>query len=309
MKPRYIELHARSAFSFLRAASQPEKLVRQAASLGLTGLAVCDRDGVYGAARVHAAAREQKIRPMVGAELTLEDGGILPVLVESREGYRNLCKLITRAKLRGTKEHAPIRWDDLPDFAGGLVALTGDEDGPIRRALEQGDNAAAEQAVKRLKGSFGEKNVFMEVQRQLRRGEKTVNKAIIHLAEAQKLPLLATNGVLYATKAEKAVLDVFTCALNHTNLDAGGKLLAANNERYLKPAERMTRLFADLPEGITNTLRLAERLEFSLENLGYEFPKYRVPQDETMDSFLRKMTMAGARARYSHLSAAGSGSD
>src|SRR5882762_7960353 len=135
MKLQYIELHARSAFSFLRAASQPEKLVEQAANLELPAMAVCDRDGVYGTARVHAAAREQKIRPIVGAELTLEDGSVLPMLVESREGYRNLCKLITRAKLRGTKEYAPVHWNDLPEFSNGLVALTGDEEGPIRRAI------------------------------------------------------------------------------------------------------------------------------------------------------------------------------
>ncbi|MGA3171980.1 MAG: error-prone DNA polymerase [Chthoniobacteraceae bacterium] len=302
MKLRYIELHARSAFSFLRAASQPETLVEQAASLELPALAVCDRDGVYGAARVHAAAREKKLRPIVGAELTLEDGSVLPVLVESRDGYRNLCRLITRAKLRGTKEYAPVHWNDLPEFSKGLVALSGDEEGPVRRAIERGDKDHAQQVVRRLADCFGQKNVFVEIQRQLRRGEKTVNRTIVQLAEAEGLPLLATNGVLYATREERPLLDVFTCTRNHTNLDAGGRLLAANEERYLKTPEQMRRLFEDLPEAITNTLRLGERLEFSLENLGYEFPRYPVPEGETMDSFLRKMTMAGARARYSHLS-------
>src|SRR4030095_12191102 len=95
---------------------------------------------------------------------------------------------------------------------------------------------------------------------------------------------------------ERAVLDVFTCAHHHTHLDLAGRLLTANAERYLKPAAAMTALFADLPEATVNTVRLAERLEFSLENLGYEFPRYRVPEGETMDTFLRKVTMAGARA-------------
>lgn len=302
MKLQYIELHARSAFSFLRAASQPEQLVEQAAKLELPALAVLDRDGVYGTARVHKAAGEQKIRPIVGAELTLEDGSVLPLLVESREGYRNLCKLITRAKLRGTKQDAPVFWNDLPDFSKGLVALTGDEEGPVRRAIERGDMAGAEQATRRLVDFFGKENVFVEIQRQLRRGEKTVNKSIVHLAEAEGLPLLATNGVLYATREERAVLDVFTCTLEHTHLDVAGKLLAANEERYLKTPAQMARLFEDLPESVTNTLRLAERLEFSLENLGYEFPRFPVPEGESMDSVLRKVTMAGARARYSHLS-------
>ncbi len=302
MKPSYLELHARSAFSFLRGASPPEKLVEQVAALQMDGLAICDRDGVYGSARAHLAARQQGIRAIVGAELTLDDGTVLPVLVAARTGYYHLCRLITRAKLRGTKQQAPVRWEELAPFAEGLIALTGDEEGPVRRALQRGDKAGAQQSVQRLKQIFGPENVFVEIQRQLRRGEESINQSLVHLAEAEALPLLASNGVLQATPEERAVLDVFTCTREHTQLDAAGQLLSANAERYLKTPAQMARLFADRPEAIANTLRLGERLEFSLENLGYEFPKYRVPEGETMDTFLRKMVMSGARARYSHLS-------
>jgi error-prone DNA polymerase len=294
----YVELHARSACSFLRGASHPEGLAARAAELGLPAVALCDREGVYGAPRFHAAAREHGIRPIVGAELAMEDGSILPVLVASRAGYRNLCQLITRAKLRGTKTDAPVRMDELADFAGGLVALTGDEEGPVRRALARDDGAAALACVRRLAAVFGGENVFVEIQRHLRRGEARENHALRDLAAAAGLPMLATNGVLHATPAERAVMDVFTCARNHTHLDAAGRLLALNDERHLKPAARMARLFADTPEAVANTVRLAERLDFSLQNLGYEFPKYRVPDGETMDSFLRKVTLEGARARY-----------
>ena len=294
----YVELHARSACSFLRGASQPESLAARAAELGLPAVAVCDREGVYGAARFYAAAKEHGIRPIVGAELTMDDGSVLPVLVASRTGYRNLCQFITRAKLRGTKTDAPVRMDELAEFAAGLVALTGDEDGPVRRALARDDGAAALGCAGRLASIFGRENVFVEIQRHLRRGEARENEALRELAAAAKLPLLATNGVLYATRAERAVLDVFTCARNHTHLDAAGRLLALNDERHLKPAERMARLFADTPEAVANTVRLAERLGFTLENLGYEFPRYRVPDGETMDSFLRKVTLDGARGRY-----------
>jgi error-prone DNA polymerase len=297
----YVELHARSACSFLRGASHPEQLAAQAAKLGLPALAVCDRDGLYGTARVHAGAKEQGIRAIVGAELTLNDGSVLPVLVKNREGYRNLCQLITRAKLRGTKTDAPVNWDELAEFSCGLVALTGDEEGPVRRALAIDDRAAALEAAKRLVTAFGRENVLVEVQRHLRRGEVCELEALRDLAAATGLPLLATNGVLHATAEERPVLDLFTCVRHHTHLDVAGRLLALNAERYLKPAERMCRLFADLPEAVANTTRLAERLEFGLEKLGYEFPKYRVPEGETMDSFLRKMTMEGARTRYPNL--------
>ena len=298
----YVELHARSACSFLRGASHPEALAARAAELGLSAAALCDRDGVYGAARFYAGAKEHGIRAIIGAELTLDDGSVLPVLVESREGYRNLCQLITRAKLRGTKHDAPVRWEELAEFSRGLVAFTGDEEGPVRRALARDDRAGAMECVEKLTTAFGRENVFVEIQRHLRRGEERGNDALRDLASAAGLPLLATNGVLHATAEERAVLDVFTCARNHTHLDAAGRLLSLNGERHLKPARIMHRLFADMPEAVTNTVRLAERLGFTLQNLGYQFPRYRVPDGETMDSFLRKVTMAGARSRYSHLS-------
>ena len=294
----YVELHARSACSFLRGASHPEALVARAAELGIGTLAVCDRDGVYGSARVHARARENGLRAIVGAELTLDDGSALPVLVESREGYRNLCQLITRAKLRGTKTDAPVRWDELAEFSAGLVALTGDEEGPLRRALARDDRSGASSCVSRLTDAFGKGNVFVEIQRHLRRGEERENDALRDLATASGLSLLATNGVLHATRDERAVLDVLTCARNHTHLDAAGRLLSLNDERHFKPAAQMARLFADAPEAVTNTVRLADRLGFTLEKLGYEFPRYRVPEGETMDSFLRKVTLDGARGRY-----------
>ena len=338
MASTFIELHARSVFSFLRAASQPEALVQQAAALELPALAVCDRDGVYGAARVHAAAREARVRPIVGAELTLDDGSVLPVLVQSRTGYRNLCRLITRAKLRSGKHrtsniehrtsnraaapprsrsmfevgssafevpplpkgHTPVQWDELAEFADGLVALTGDEEGPVQRGLAHDDRAAAMERVEKLTAAFGQGNVFVEIQRHLRRGEETLNDALADLAAATRLPLLATNGVLHATRDERRVLDVFTCARHHTHLDAAGRRLALNEERHLKSARQMERLFRDRPEALANTVRLAERLEFSLENLGYEFPRYQGLDQAAMHTLLRTVTLAGARARYSH---------
>src|ERR1051325_6022733 len=121
----YIELHARSAFSFLRGGSVPEQLAERAADLGMPAFGLCDRMGFYGAPRFFAAAREKGVRPIVGAELILPDGSVLPVLVESRPGYRHLCQLLTQAHLRSPKGKGFIRWEELPEFASGLVALTG----------------------------------------------------------------------------------------------------------------------------------------------------------------------------------------
>ncbi len=347
---RFVELHARSAFSFLRGASQPERLAERAAQIGLPALALCDRDGVYAAPRLRTAGKEHGICAIVGAELTFEDGAV-PVLAATHRGYRNLCALITRAKLRApgstcvprvgrgvlaatdfrsraprgvhsgedaatsardgrpprssaarpTKAGTPVQWNELPEFADGLIALTGDKDGPVRRCLAREDFAGARACVGRLRAAFGDDNVYVEVQRHLRRGEELEIERLVQLARAERLPLLASNGPLHATREERAVLDVFTCARHHTHLDAAGRLLSANDERHLKSPAQMARLFADLPEAVENTVRLAGRLTFSLEELGYQFPRYEVPAGESMDTFLRKMTMAGARDRYGHL--------
>src|SRR5205809_4542380 len=121
----YIELHTCSAFSFLRGASFPEQFAQAAAELEMPAMALLDRNGVYSAQRFSVAAREQNIWPIIGCELSMEDGGILPVLVENRNGYKQLCELLTEAHLRSEKGKCAIQWDELPQFAEGLVALLG----------------------------------------------------------------------------------------------------------------------------------------------------------------------------------------
>jgi len=296
--PAYIELHARGAFSFLRGASLPERLAETAASRGYLALGLCDRMGVYGAPRFFSVARERGLRPIIGAELEMDDGSVLPVLVESRTGYRNLCRLLTRAHLRAAKNEGVVRWDELPEFASGLVALSGDEEGPLLRAVIGGDPVLPEDQLHRLLRVFGNDGVFVEIQRHLRCGEDHLNRLLVGLARACRLPLVATNGVLYATPDGRQALDVFTCLRHHTHLDAAGKLLSANAERYLKSPAQMAALFADLPDAIRNTATLADRLQFTLADLGSEFPRYPVGRGETMGGVLREQTMAGARERY-----------
>src|SRR5436305_12703248 len=122
---KFVELHSCSAFSFLRGGSFPEQLAEVAAELEMPAMALIDRNGVYGAQRFSVAAREHGVRPIIGAELSMENG-ILPVLVESRSGYKNLCELLTQTHLRSEKGKCEIKWDELPQFAEGLVALVGE---------------------------------------------------------------------------------------------------------------------------------------------------------------------------------------
>ncbi len=328
---KYIELHARSAFSFLEGAATPEELIAVGAELNMPGMALLDRDGVYGAPRFHMAAKKSKVKAHIGAEIAIQvqspksrvqgstqnkqtlDVGrwtldskktviTIPLLVRNRMGYQNLCRLITLMKLRVPK-HAKVgecaaTTDELAAHAEGLVCLTGGSDGPVAQSIDHRGHREAQEAAERLIDMFGKENVYAELQRHFNRAEEARNHAVIDIARRLKLPLLATNGVGYATRAQRQVADVFTCIRNHVRLETAGKLLAINSERHVKSPKEMTELFADLPEAIASTVELSSRLEFTMQDLGYEFPKYPVPPGETMTSFLRRRTYEGARLRY-----------
>ncbi len=306
---KYVELHSASAFSFLEGASRPEDLVSRAKELELPAIALVDRDGVYGSPRFHMAAKSVGIRAHVGAEVSVEGLGNraglppwmpnsfssmpvrLPLLVESRTGYQSLCRLMTRYKLR-EKEKGTGRatLEEIGEHAEGLVCLTGGEEGVLAASLSNKGYDEARKNIEKLMALFGKKNVYIELQRHCDPVEERRNQAAVRLAERLGLPLLATNGVRYARAPEREILDVFTCIRNHTKLETAGRLLERNDERHLRSTEEMIQLFSDLPQAIHNTSELSARLGYTLAELGYEFPRYPVPEGETMDSFLRKRT-------------------
>jgi error-prone DNA polymerase len=321
----YFELHSRSAFSFLEGSSLPETLIGTAADLGIPGIALLDADGVYGAPRFHMAAKKAGLKAFIGAEVTCElfpivdcklpiekqiHGSIgnrqleiensfrLPLLVSSRLGYQNLCRLLTKMKLRANKGEGRVRARELEEYAAGLICLTGGHDGPLAFALAQAGPGAAFRAVARLVAIFGQNNVYVELQRHFHREQEVRNRVAIEIARSLKLPLLATNGVSYAVPRDRELCDVFTALRNHRTLATAGRLLTRNSECHMKSARDMQQLFADFPEAITNTVELSSRLEFALSDLGYEFPKYPVPAGETMMSFLRNRAWEGFETRY-----------
>ena len=150
----------------------------------------------------------------------------------------------------------------------------------------------------RLIGLFGRGNVYVDLQRHFLRDEESDTVALTHLAEAFRVPVVATNGVRFATPGERPLFDVLTCVHHHTTVDAAGRRLARNAERYLKPPEVMAQLFSDRPDALRGTEALAERLEYTMADLGYRFPAYPVPGGDTEMSFLRRITEAGARDRF-----------
>src|SRR5579862_9638806 len=300
----YIELHARSAFSFLEGASLPEELAGLGAHFGMPAMALLDSDGVYGAPRFHLAAKKIGLKAHIGAEVTCEgmrpviashpvilsggggsrseapaeskdpycQGSVpgvgiprfarndnkkrndktnkkgndqrsdqkknesfrLPLLVSSRLGYQNLCRLITRMKLRAKKGEGAVCAEELREHARGLICLTGGAEGPLAAALQQGGMDEARRCVDQLIGIFGAGNVYVELQRHFQREEETRNRAAIDIAGSLNLPLLATNGVCYAIPQGRQLCDAFTAIRNHRTLSTAGHLLSRNAERHLK---------------------------------------------------------------------------
>ncbi len=215
----------------------------------------------------------------------------LPLLISSREGYQNLCRLVTRMKLRAAKGEGALALEELDGHTAGLVALVG------REAL-RGSRHGVGGLVDRLVGLFGRSNVFVELQRHMIREQEADNIVLADLAAAFHVPVVATNGVRFASAEDRPLYDVLTCIRHKTTLNEAGRRLSFNAERYLKPPAQMAELFADLPEALRNAEALADRLQYTMADLGYRFPDYPVPPGETLASFLRKMTEIGARERY-----------
>ena len=283
----------------------------------MPAMALLDRNGVYGAARFHTLAHKHGIRAHIGAEIAVSDLGNrvtppawlphqhapepvrLPLLCTSRAGYQNLCQLITRFKMRETTQcEGAATFEDLEQYSTGLVCLTGGDEGPLAAALIHGGESEAIKVTEQLVRLFGQRNVYIELQRHGEREEEWRNQAAIHIAHRLHLPLLATNGVRYATAYDREILDVFTVIRHHTSLEKAGRLLSVNQQRHLREARSMATRFSDLPQAVANTLALSERLEFELNDLGYEFLRYPVPEGETMDNFLRRRAVEGVIKRY-----------
>jgi error-prone DNA polymerase len=226
----------------------------------------------------------------------------LTLLVESRAGYRNLCRLLTAAARGRPKGEARADWDLVAAHAGGLRCLTGGGEGPLARTLAAAGPAAARRRLEELVATF-DGRVHVEVQRHGARHEEHRNAALVELARALGLPLVATNGVRYARREDKPLADVLTCIREHTHLDAAGALLAPHRERHLKGAAEMARRFADLPAAVAESAALAGRLAFTLADLGYRFPAYPLPPGETPASYLRAVTWSAAPARFRPLTA------
>ena len=307
MENHYIELHCHSAFSFLDGTSAPEEIAARAAELGHPAIALTDHDGLCGSLAFAHAARAAGVRPITGAELTLDDGSHLTLLARTAEGYANLCQLVTAA-------HAHTR--DAPDrrplppaldrrllgrHADGLFCLSGcARDGHVAGPLSRGSRPAARAALEALIRDLGRDNVAVEIQRPRLRGELRVMRGLRDLAEAAQVPLVATGNVHSHHPRRTFLQDAFVAIRNRTTLDGSEAMRRGNHQSYLRAPGESAALFREFPGAVENTVRIAERCEFDLTcDLGYRFPEFASGRvGETADQALARICMHQLGARY-----------
>ncbi|OBI31347.1 error-prone DNA polymerase, partial [Mycobacterium sp. E2238] len=315
----YAELHAHSAFSFLDGASTPEELVEEAARLGLRALALTDHDGLYGAVRFAEAAAELELRTVFGAELSLGPGARtetpdppgphLLVLARGPEGYRRLSRQLAAAHLAGGEKGKPrYDLDALTEAAGGhWHILTGCRKGHVRQALSQGPDAAG-RALADLVDRFGADRVSIELTHHGHPLDDERNAALAALAPRFGVGVVATTGAHFAGPSRRRLAMAMGAIRARQSLDAAAGWLAPLGGSHLRSGEEMARLFGHVPPGgpdvVTAAAELGEQCAFGLALIAPQLPPFDVPAGHTEDSWLRQLTMVGARDRYGPADAA-----
>ncbi|GIF11901.1 error-prone DNA polymerase [Actinoplanes teichomyceticus] len=308
----YAELHCHTNFSFLDGASHPEELAEEAARLGLTGLAVTDHDGFYGVVRFSQAARELDLPTVFGAELSVgltrprsgepdPEGSHLLALAHGHEGYARLARVISEAQLAGGEKGRP-EYGGLERVAETLrdhvLVLTGCRKGPVPLALATGGTDAAGRELDRLVDLFGAPNVAVELTDHGDPYDSDRNDALFELARARGLEVVATGNVHYATPSRRRLATALAAVRARRSLDEMDGWLPAAGAAHLRSGAEMARRFADYPGAVENAAMYGHDLAFDLDLVAPRLPDYPVPEGHTEMSWLRELTMRGARQRY-----------
>ncbi|MFG1782063.1 error-prone DNA polymerase [Rhodococcus oryzae] len=312
----YAELHAHSAFSFLDGASPPEELVEEAVRLGLEAIALTDHDGLYGVVRFAEAAKELNMRTVFGAELSLpshdadsagsrtgtpDPGGThLLVLARGREGYRRLSRQLAAAHLAGGEKGKPrYDLDELTEAAGGhWQILTGCRKGHVRMALDSGGISAAEAELRGLTERFGRDRVTVELTHHGVAEDDERNGALAELARAAGLPVIASTAAHFAGPPRRRLAMAMAAVRARQSLDEAAGWLGPTGGAHLRSGAEMSRLFAAHPTAVPGAAELGRECAFDLRLIAPELPPFEVPAGHDENSWLRELTMVGARRRY-----------
>jgi error-prone DNA polymerase len=299
----YAELHCHSSYSFKEGASSVEELLVRAGELGYPTLALTDHDNLCGALPFAQAARSLDIQPITGAEVTLKDGSHVTLLAETRQGYRNLCNLISYSYIDSGRQTPGLDPRYFQYYSEGIILLTGCPRGQISQLTTNGRDSEAEAVLRQYLDWVGSANVFVELQRNLVRGEARRNRKLIALARGLGVGVVATNNVHYHVKDRHRLQDALVAIRHNKSLEGVHRERRPNSQFYLKPPRQMASLFRGCPEAVRNSLRIAQRCSFDLtRDLGYHFPDYPVPEGYTPQSYLEELCYQAAQRRYGGIS-------
>ena len=295
----YAELHCHSNYSFQEGASSVEELLLRAKELGYPALALTDHDNLCGAMLFAQAARSLDLQSIIGAEITLNDGSHLTMLAETRQGYRNLCRLITCAYVSGGRKTPGLDPRHLAEYAQGIILLTGCPRGQVPRLTAQGKLADAEARLRQYLEWFGTANVFLELQQTLVQGDLQRNRRLVDLAHQVGAGVVATNNVHYHVPDRHRLQDALVAIRHRKSLEETHQERRPNGQFYLKSPQEMAVLFKSCPQALGNTQRVADRCTFDLaRDLGYQFPECPVPEGHTPQSYLEHLCYQAAQRRY-----------
>ncbi len=293
------ELHLHSCWSLLDGASSNDDLILRARDLGYETLALTDHDGLYGSMEFAQTAKSFGIRAITGAEVTLEDGHHLTLFAATTEGYNNLCRLLSAAHLTSERKQPRLTYDKLSQHTRGLIALSGCKRGEVPALAAAGDLAAAEAKLLRYIEWFGRENFYIELQQNLVHGDTERCRRLVDLARAHDLRYVATNDVHYHERDRHRLQDVMVAIRNRSTLEASHRERRENSEYYLKSSVEMEELFAEWPEALDESARIAERCTFDLTtDIDYHFPDYATPDGSSADVYLETVCRRAARERY-----------
>ncbi len=287
-------LWVKSNYSFLEGASHPDELVSEAHRLGLSAMALTDRDGVYGIVRAHMKARELGLHLIIGSEVTLFDDSTIILLAESRRGYANLCQLITQGRLRSPKGSSQVRWSEICARAEGLSALWGGGRGLIGR---EESSVACDRIIDDLRDAFADR-LSIAIARHREAGEARRERRLRDRAREYGLPTVAVTEVLYHSPSRRDLQDVLTCVRHGVTLSTAKRRTCSNAEHALLAPFGFERLFVDDPGSIARTKEIAERCQFNLEEIRYRYPAETLPGGVTTEQWLHHLTWKGAEGRY-----------
>jgi error-prone DNA polymerase len=295
----YAELHCHSNYSFQEGASSVEELLVRAKELGYQALALTDHDNLCGAMHFAEVARSLELQAVTGAEVTLKDGSHLTMLTETRQGYRNLCNLLSYSHITGGRRSPGLDPKYLPELAEGLILLTGCRKGPISGLLTKGQQRGAEDVLRQYLDWFGAANVFVELQQNLVQGDTQRNRRLIELARGLGVGVAATNNVHYHIPERHRLQDALVAIGHNQSLENTHPQRRPSGQFYLKSPAEMSGLFRGCPEAIENTLKIAGRCAFDLtRDLAYQFPDYPVPEGFTPQTHLERLCYQAAERRY-----------